>query len=349
MAKNLKKNSKQKTLDTYVTKTIDEAYLNLIDDDKPQVNDPNTALCEPKKHFELMTRSTNKTVVSAENCANTQVNDSKTCESAPSDSAKIAILEEKCAKLESQNKSLIKDNKALKKLLGESKSLILYKDLQLKKLNEIAQSKEAKPVLFEKHNDKFTEEQLFKLRSISKGKIKDSEFMNLLVDILYGEDVNKICVRQKKGNAKTAIPKGTMNMIGEMLSERVNAEGIPQQTVLMRCSRLNRLVGDGIYYNSRKKRLNSANSESKAAPTIVATTVTVNNELKPIFNDQATAFMQPQLPVSQTIAPHYNPVFIPPNYNQNSYYAPYPIYSNPYPYNQSYPYPYNQSYPYLPQ
>lgn len=331
ISKNLKKTQKN-TLDIYVKKQINNAYLNLHADNEPQVDDLSRAVSTINEPVKLMLldepsskppiklqpqlQPVNKTVVLTENGANLQVNDPRISENTTIDSAKVAMLEEKCAALETQNKQLMKDNKALKKLLSESKSINLYKDIQLKNLKKNDRSNEVKPLLFAKYKDKFTEEQLFELRSVSKGKSKDSEFMTLLVDFLYGKNVDKMCIRQKKGSTKTEIDNDTMAMIGKMLEERVNTEGIPQQEVVMRCGSLNRIIGNGIYNNNRKKRSTQTNAPQQPRETVAA-----NNELNSGMN--------------------YNSTYIQPTYNQNSYYTPYqyPPFAYPYPYGQGYYFP----------
>lgn len=72
------------------------------------------------------------------------------------DSVRMAMLEVKCSKLELLNKNLIKDTNVLKKLLNESKSVILYKDIQLERLNNYIQLRGMKLTLFERYEDKFT-------------------------------------------------------------------------------------------------------------------------------------------------------------------------------------------------
>lgn len=319
--------SKQKnTLDNYVKKQLNNAYLELLDEEELQVNDPNKTMCVLNTTAELVPNKT-------ENGATIPVSDPKTSGCAPIDLAKIVMLEEKCAKLELQNKKLLKDNKALKKLLSESKNLILYKDIQLKKLNENEQSKETKQLLFEKHNEKFTEEQLIGLRSVPKGKSKDSEFMTLLMGFLYGDHVEKMCVKQKRGCNKTEISQDIMTMFGEMLWERVNSECIPQQTVLMRCSSLKRLISCGIYNNNRKKR----SSQAKAGSTQVTAVATGATKT-------TTGFTQTPVATSSMALPNYNTFSNAPTFDPNSYYGPHPYPHYPYPPYQYPPYSYHQGY-----
>lgn len=178
------------------------------------------------------------------------------------------------------------------------------------------------------------EDQLFQLRSISKGKPKDSKFITMLLDFLYGENMENMCVREKKGHSKIGIPDSTLTMIGEMLSERVNSEDIPPQTVLMRCDRLIRLIGDGIYNNKRKIRMarESFALQQASGEATAITTADENDEKKPNF--EQLSFSSQAIP--EMMPPNYDTIFIPPTYNQDSYYVPY--YYSPY----SYPYAYNQ-------
>lgn len=336
--KNKGQNIQKNTIDNYVNKYITTAYLRLCDDNedsrvsdqKPIVLTSNSIETHLPKIQPETPVCSSIDLISPKNCV--EINACKQC-------IDLVVSREKCAKLEMENKKLVRDNKALKKLLNESKNINLYKDIQLKKLSKNVQFDAKNLLLFDKFQDHFTEELLIKLRSIPKGKAKDSEFLTILIDYLYGENVANMCLKRSSCN-KTEISKQNLQLLGDMLSERVTAEDIPQHNVLLRCSRLNRLIGNAIYNNIRKRRSstttamkeNSSTNLSNVQQEVtfgkieeVISTPNIQQQYRPMssIQYQQNPFIQLN-PVQNFQTPQYfDPNFVLPNYqNYYPYYSP---------------------------
>lgn len=188
---------------------------------------------------------------------------------------RILILKEKCENLPKENTKLLKDNRALKKIVDSSKSVNLYKDFQIQKLkNRSAHEVDnvlASPsasLLYNKFTKYFTNTQLRSLRSIGKGKKSDLNFVTKCLDYLYGGDVKIIagkCGGNKKMKEKTLITPQKKTLMLTMLNERIESEGVTDEINIERLQRLNRMIGDGIY--SITKRQNHGQNASTSTLT----------------------------------------------------------------------------------
>lgn len=175
---------------------------------------------------------------------------------------KIATLENDNEQLQKKNAKLLKDNQAMKKLLDTAKNLNLYKDIKIQQLKynsmpnlmpnltAITASGSTSKILFEKYEDHFEAAELIELRSCGKGKRQDCGFITKCIRFLYHENMAQIankCSGDRKIKNKTPISPGKKVLMENMLSERVESEGVDELTALERRERFNRLVGDSIH------------------------------------------------------------------------------------------------------
>lgn len=200
------------------------------------------------------------------------------CDEQTSDEAiaeKIEGLEKKCkelseknVELEKKNSKLQKDNCVLKKMLESSKSLNLCKDMKIQKLsthtaslstnnaNTIQKQSKIKPVLFADYANHFSTAQLNDLRATDKGKRNDIKFVSKCLDFLYRGDKATIA-RKYPGNrklkGKSMITPKKKTLMGQILDERIESEGVDEEIFIERSSRLNRLIGDGIYSLTKRQ------------------------------------------------------------------------------------------------
>lgn len=207
---------------------------------------------------------------------------------------RIEFLENKCKELTKQNEKVLKDNRALKKMLDASKNLNLIKDVKIQKMasqcvsDRTALQHSEKPEkmsvvkLFGGFEQHFSTEQLNELRSIGKGKRGDAKFILKCLEFLYDKDVRKIsqkCSGDRKLRGKTVITPQKKNLMVSLLNERVEGEGVVAQMLTERCNRLNRLIGDGLYtlINRRSPREFENSMSSQITSTFTAQTHPVQN------------------------------------------------------------------------
>lgn len=202
---------------------------------------------------------------------------------------KVSILEMKCEQLETKNSQLMNDNRALKKMLDASKSLNLCKDIKIQKLisqcgfnntdidtennmenntesNNLIDKRKAKTMLFSDYTELFTIPQMNELHSTGHGQTRDSTFILKLLEFLYG-DVEKLrdkCSGSRKLKGKTLITPTKKDVMENMLSQRVESEGVNGELAIGRCGRLNRLIGNSLY--TIKRRIGMTSEVASVAP-----------------------------------------------------------------------------------
>lgn len=224
---------------------------------------------------------------------------------------KIEALEKKCEELleknvglKTQNSKLQKDNRILKKMLESSKNLNLCKDVKIQKLtaasatttsngvsNNVNQTKSnTKQVLFADHEQHFSSIQLNKLRSIEKGKRRDSAFISKCLEFLYDGNTEIIAGKHsgnRKLEGKSMVSPAKKVLMEQLLNERVESEGIDGGDFLERSSRLNRLIGDGIYTLTKRRAPADMNHQTPKTVTQSTTQIQLNpmvNTLQPVFH-----------------------------------------------------------------
>lgn len=208
-------------------------------------------------------------------------------------SEKEATLEEydalrkKCKDLELQNSKLVKDNRALKKLLDASKSTNLYKDLKITRLkasNSVAESSEPKSMLFKDYESYFTHSEMKGLRSFGKGKRKDAAFITSCVKFVYQGDVVRIrkkCSGDRRIKGKEPISPDKKELLTKMFNERLEADQTNDENGFERCGRLNRLIGDAIYNLTKRQPLELKHESTSNAQVISESNVMINNTQPP--------------------------------------------------------------------
>lgn len=156
-------------------------------------------------------------------------------------------------------------------MLDSSKTLNLAKDIKIQKLTALIASNVAPEMsdnmrhtttktiaeLFAAHAHHFSPSQLTELRSVEKGQRKDATFIAKCLEFLYDGETDKIAQkypgnRKEKGKSMITPPKKDHQM-EQLLEERVESEGVSNQIVIERSSRLKRLLGDGIYTLSKRQ------------------------------------------------------------------------------------------------
>lgn len=177
------------------------------------------------------------------------------------------FLEKQCSLLTAKNGKLVKDNCALKKMLDAAKNVNMSKDLKIQNLesmvtqthvNKKSDSNEVEnyaTILFSRHEQYFERDELIELRSIGKGQRRDSIFMTKCLQFLYKSDLGRLakkCVGERKLKGKSTVTPSKKVVLKSMLCERVESEGVDAETVMKRCGRMNRLIGDGIYTISKR-------------------------------------------------------------------------------------------------
>lgn len=234
MSKYKSKNIAKNGINKYFFKSIDKIYSDSI---LEQVEQQNSLNIEQKKSDDL---SLIQSTVDIDTNNLLEAN---------------KILEKKCKDLESANAKLMKDNRALKKLLDASKSMNLFKDVKIKQLRStesvcMTESSVDNRMLFKSHEAYFTAAEIKDLRSLGKGKRKDAAFITKCVDFLYKSDKTQIlnkCSGDRKIKGKTPISPHKQESLAKMLQERVEADKTSDEDDFERCSRINRLMGDAIY------------------------------------------------------------------------------------------------------
>lgn len=231
--KKIKTPVQKNNLDKYLKKNTDSFYLNIV-----QEREKNESDLEFKDRISP--------------AANNQVNDQPNLNSnteQPDFKVKFELLREKYVKLQNENTQLLKDNQTLKKLLKKSERVNLLKDIELnkKRLSETTE------MLFSKIEHSFTQKQLKALILIKRGKTKDSTFVKQLMKFLYPNGVENLTIRvQKKNERKTIVPPKDVDLINNMLTERVRSEGVSESEVHERIGRTNVLIGYAIGNLNRK-------------------------------------------------------------------------------------------------
>lgn len=191
-----------------------------------------------------------------------------------SEETKLIFFIDKCKKLEKENQKLVHDNKVLKKILNDTKTLLVHKELELAKKQSKCSTKEER-MLFQEYANRFTSEEIRHLRSIGKGNSSDSTFVKSALTYMYKGNLENRCVsKRQKVPGKTAISPTKKDILGEMLAERVQAEGIPDEAVYGRCSNLNRLISNAIKNVNRLNKKHLENQMTGAVEHTITTTTT---------------------------------------------------------------------------
>lgn len=181
---------------------------------------------------------------------------------------KYKLLEKKYARLQNENQKLLKDNKTMKKLLAKSQTVNMYKDIQLMEKNSIKTQR----MLFTDFEQYFEQDQMKTLRSINKGKSKDSTFVTQIMEYIYPGGVGGKCVSSKRGRKerenRAVISPDKRDILKEMLTERITNENVPETDVFERCGRLNTIIGYAI--TTLRKRAISADSTTVSEDTTSA-------------------------------------------------------------------------------
>lgn len=232
----------------------------------------------------------------------------KTCEELTNENE---ILKKTNVILEKENAKQKKDNGALKKLLDSSKSMNLLKDLKIEKLKTLTltqsvvgdtiENNNPMQLPFREHEMYFSSEQMLELRSIGKGKARDSSFITKCLTYFYGGSIDVIagkCSGPKRMKGKTCVSPDKKSLMGNMLNERVECEGVEEAIFLERTERLNRLIGDGIYNivkrhntGSVQKKVTSINHNSPEKPPVTPSTADQTpSQQQKIINQPFDAF-----------------------------------------------------------
>lgn len=159
------------------------------------------------------------------------------------------ILKKKCSMLESENQKLLKDNKKMKLLLKKYEHVNMLKDIEIQQCNDKTKNAMAlhENLPFGAYEHLLKPDQLRKLRSMKKGLPTDSTFVRIVIENLFSKiDIDKMCV-SKKGTAREKqrkmISPSKKQLIVDMLEERVGLENLPYNEKLIRCERVNTLIG----------------------------------------------------------------------------------------------------------
>lgn len=237
-------------------------------------------------------------------------------------------LQKKYEELQKQNSKLLGDNRVLKKLLDKAKSLNLCKDVKIQQLkssigangsshvvmpNEsvmesVQMSIKSKQMLFQKYEEHFSAAQLMELRSHDKGKRRDAAFITKCIEFIYQGDMSIISGKvsgERRLKGKEPISPVKRNILSEMLTERIMAEGCDENLTVERCDRLNRLIGDGIYTLVKRR-------EPGGTATTIETTTTPVTALQ-----QVNAPLSIAIPISQHSYTPQNIIGIPQQYMNN--------------------------------
>lgn len=193
---------------------------------------------------------------------NTKLFSVKAPTSTSTESAELCSLREKNQQLLTENSKLLKDNKILKRLLDESKNIIFQKDLKLihieKKIavtSNQATAQNAK-ILFEKYEKFFTAAEMKQLRSIGKGKRFDSTFVTKCLFFLYGGTANlldRVPTSARVPKGKKPLTPEKVEIISNMLEERIDSENNSVEITVYRSSRTPKLLNYAFTTASRKK------------------------------------------------------------------------------------------------
>lgn len=157
------------------------------------------------------------------------------------------------ASLVKENKKLRDDNKILKKMLNISKSVVFRKCLE----DKFNQSNQEPKILFQDFENSFDLHEINTLRSVGRGKGKDSQFVSKCFAFLYKNDANimaKKCVSSKHSKNKSEISPNKQLLIQNMLRERIKAEQDTETNQFKRNDRFRKLLSTAIYHNNRKAK-----------------------------------------------------------------------------------------------
>lgn len=150
-----------------------------------------------------------------------------------------------------KNEKLSIDLKKSVAIIKEAGTINLNKDIQMDKLMKRFQttsiSSGVQPKLFTEFNGLFDNEQLRKLRSISSGKSKDSNFVLNCMRYLYPHpsvlENRSVTGRQFKKMKKAELTPEKVRVVTRMLAERLNSEeGIDDSTVSQRLHNVKTLI-----------------------------------------------------------------------------------------------------------
>lgn len=247
--------------------------------------------------------------------------------------------EKKFNDLLSENKRLLRDNKALKKLLSDSKSVILQKEMKIKKLQlQLHNSTNTDKNIFEQYVKYFTSSQMIELRSMPQGERKDSTFVTKCMDYLYGGKhnlIDRVATNVKVPAGKKPISPEKIKIISGMLQERLNSEDLSDELSSHRFSRLNMLLNNAIC-TARKIQnpVSSSIVESHLAPN--ATQTTPNTSKEPMSNTPHQANQMQIMPNTSNVSMFNTPYQANEMHGtyQQTHYAPIPQTQHPYPYMQ---------------
>lgn len=184
--------------------------------------------------------------------------------SVSTESEELRTLKEENQKLKSENAKLLKDNKLLKMLLNEAKSCIFKKDLKINKIEE--KSKKNDQILYQKFEKCFTREEMKHLRSIKTGERSDSTFILKCLTYLYGGTnnlVNRVPTSGKVPLGKMPLTPEKIDMMAEMLQERIESEGITNETAMVRKCRMPKLLNNAFTTANRPSTAKAACEISK--------------------------------------------------------------------------------------
>lgn len=196
-----------------------------------------------------------------------------------------------CDTLKKENARLLKDNCAMKKIVDQSKSVDLYKDIKIQKLKasqnqtaaNINDPASSKQLLFSEyaisHPNYFDQVKLRKLRSFSKGQPGDGQFITQLLKYVYNDDVKKIagkCGGDKKVVGKTLVTPEKKSLIVSMLTKRFESENLTEEQFLTRTQRINRVIGNSIYTITRSGSTKKT-IEAPESPEAESTSSPLNN------------------------------------------------------------------------
>lgn len=189
-------------------------------------------------------------------CENAEKSTTSDIISISTESEELHTLKEENQKLKSENAKLLKDNKLLKKLLNDAKSCIFHKDLKLQKMAET--TKKNSTILYQKYEKYFSRNEMIHLRSIKTGERSDSTFIQKCLIYLYGDTnslVNRVPSRVKVPYGKIPMSPEKVDILTDMLQERIESEGIADDAAIVRKHRMPKLLNNAF---SSVNRLNKA-------------------------------------------------------------------------------------------
>lgn len=172
----------------------------------------------------------------------------------------------------------------------------MQKDLKIQKI--FAQSNtrsESLANLFSLYENRFTPNEMKSLRSIGKGERNDSTFVSKCVQFLHGgpNNVANRVATSSHVEGKKPLSPDKVEIVSNMLSERLAAENISNEAVIAREIRFNKLLNSAV----TTARKTVANQRKVPTASIQAVNEPIENPIVP--QTQPTVNMQtPELPVN---------------------------------------------------